>query len=190
MFFDRKVKVVNKLVAVLESVRPNPHKVQVDDDTEEVASYIRLCQKSGSETPAVKMLRLRHFLADRGIPEYNLREVLGYLESLWRREVEKEHEDIIRISWLPLREVDKDIAFRSYRDFRYCPSESSDWLYPELVPSSVMETVGRIAEEFPDAKFFVSSIGTHPDPFMAVTFPGQPLVIVDFWNEPGFRPTK
>ena len=38
--------------------------------------------------------------------------------------------------------------------------------------------------------FLVSEIVKVSDPFLAVTLPGQELLIIDFWDEPGFLPTS
>lgn len=61
-------------------------------------------------------------------------------------------------------------------------------VYRKLVPGSVLQTVATIRESFPDAKFFVSDIEQVKDPFLLVTFRDTKAVIVDFWDEPGFRP--
>lgn len=154
--------------------KPRPRLVAKSGDREEIQNYVVLCQKIGAETPAVKMLRLKNFLAERGIPEYDIKEVRAYLDKL-----------LIpgqTVFWMPLRTVDD--------------GEKCIWLtknkmiYPHLVPSSVLETVSTILEVFPDAQFFVSYIATNPDPFLIVTYEGQTPVVVDFWDEPGFRPVK
>ena len=183
MWFGRK-----KASAVLEApvppVRLTPRAVKVGGDAEEITAYANLCQRIRAETPAVQMLRLQHFLAEQGILAYDSIEVRQHLSKLCG--------ETKRYNWHPLREEDGGVSFRWYWGDERCASSSSPsiHLYGEVVPSSVLETVEKIVEKFPDAKFFVSAISDVKDPFLGVTFPGQVLIIVEVWDEPGFRPVR
>ena len=79
----------------------------------------------------------------------------------------------------------------STKDRIYGESVSTE-TYQDLVPAAALSTVKRVGEQFPSARFFVSDVRQqerhYPDPFLAVTFPGQPFTIIEWWNEPNFRP--
>ena len=138
------------------------------------------------------MFQLKHFLADRGIPEYNPLEVHKYLNQI----VSLQNQESLCYSWFCLRKTDKKRLDKNKKRFGtfnwFHDGKHAHWripeIYDELVPSSVLETVSTIVEEFPDALFFVSKIQHVKDPFLAVTFSGETLVVIDFWSEPGFRP--
>lgn len=167
-----------------EDTRPKPRVIKPVGEAEEVRGYVALCQKICAETPAVRMLQLRQFLAERGIPEYDNRHVDAYLLGVvYQRE--KSTHGYLKYFWHPLREEDKDTSFHWFWDAK---CDSSRTVYHQLVPGSVLQTVATILEAFPDAKFFVSDIAAVRDPFLLVTFPDVSPVIVDFWSEPGFRP--
>jgi hypothetical protein len=171
---------------------PKPRKVQPQGNSEEVQQYVFLCQKIRAETPVVRMLQLRQFLAERGIPEYDINEVDQHLTRLAAQR-NQETNDPHCYYWHPLREEDKGTSFRWWWNLGgewRCRSNGLNEVYHKLVPPSVLETVVTIMEKFPDAKFFVSDISHVKDPFLAVTFQGQWPVIVDFWDEPDFRPSK
>lgn len=189
LWSQKPVAVVEKPVqsSTPEDTRPKKQQVKCVGDPDEVKNYVVLCQKIRAETPAVRMLQLRQFLTERGIPEYDSNQVHRYLwkmvDELSRRGGRYGYK------WHPLREEDKKTSFRWWWSRVESACESSDTLYHQLVPSSVLQTVATILEAFPDAKFFVSDISLVKDPFLLVTFPDVDPVIVDFWNEPGFLPS-
>jgi hypothetical protein len=171
--------------SVAEINQVEPEKIEAPGTTEEVQSYVALCRKIGAETPAVRMLQLEQFMAERGIPEYDTDAVDDRLLAL----AKKSGGTNASYVWHPLREQDKGVSFRWFWEENgreLCTIE--DTVYHELVPASVLETVSIILEQFPDAKFFVSDLPDEDDPFLLVTFPDVSPLIVDFWNEPDFRP--
>ena len=178
--------------AVVEMPRSHKRAVSSIGSADEIEGYVALCEEIKAVTPAVRMLQLRHFLAERGIPEYDASEVDAYLFAIAAAARKLAGDwDLWNISWCPLREEDKGVCFRWVRERgieQGVRVQRETDLYHRLVPASVLSTVQTISKEFPDAKFFVSEISRVADPFLAVTFPGQTLLIVDFWAEPGFRP--
>ncbi len=185
MFWPKKVATVAEKSAPSpqqKDIRPKQRKVEPAGHPDEVKSYVALCQKIHAETPAVRMLQLRQFLVERGIPEYEVSQVHQYLRGLVAK-----IGNYVCYTWKPLREEDKNTRFRWWwGGGNRC--ELSDTLYHKLVPHSVLQTVAIILEALPDAKFFVSHISEVKDPFLLVTFTDVDPVVVDFWNEPGFRP--
>lgn len=160
-----------------------------------ISEYVEACKAVDALTPAVRMLQLRHFLAERKMKEYDAEEVHKYLCDLACKRQEEVGANRINIEWMPLRKVDRKTnidwvqlgeAVRS--SSVYC-IQSRD-IYPKVVPRSVITTVATISKEFPDARFFVSDIKNVQDPFLGVGFPGQVLAIIEVWSEPGFMPTK
>lgn len=174
--------------------RPQPRKVRAVGTKKELEDYFALCKDISAETPAVRMLQLRQFLAERGIPEYDGWQVHLHLihQAKMQRKATGQNQTIF---WYPLRKDDTGdqhplwFAWDNVGDgvsIKYM--ETKDTIYYKLVPASALETVKMILQGFPDAKFFVSDIAELQDPFLAVNIPGQKLLIVDFWDEPGFRP--
>ena len=190
--FGKKSTTVIKAPAPAVPERPRRQKIRYEEP-DEVESYVTLCKEIGAETPAVRMLQLRQFLAERGIPEYNGHQVHQYLLHLAKTQVE-ETGLVQRIFWYPLRKDDLGdqhplwYAWGDVAGMAVFIQYQSNTLYHKLVPASALGTVQTILKAFPDAKFFVSDIAQVADPFLAVTIPGQALMIVDFWDEPGFRP--
>ena len=191
MFWSRKPAVVADVAPVPvrasppKDLRPRKQEVKHMGTSAEVREYVALCQKIHADTPVVRMLQLRQFLAERGIPDYQSIQVHSYLYNM--AEEREKTGGYFSYKWHPLREEDKEVTFRWWwKHVDKC--ESTGTLYHKLVPGSVLATVATILETFPDAKFFVSDISGVEDPFLLVTFPDVDPVIIDFWNEPGFRP--
>lgn len=182
MFFGKKSSVPT-MTNIQPLVLPVKRAIVVTEDYEEILAYDSLCKKIGVNAPYVRLLLLEYFFADRGIPVYDNNEVHQHLVSLGRSSG-RQH------LWKPLRKSDMCCNQNFIWWFDEDHSKSCDsGIYKHLVPGSVLETVSTILDTFPDANFLVSEIVKVSDPFLAVTFPGQRLIIVDFWNEPGFRPT-
>lgn len=185
-----------KGAAVIETPTPQrPAKQELRPvESDVLEEYLALCKEIGAETPAVRMLQLQQFLAERSIPVYNGPQVHAYLIQLAKTQAKKTGQ-AQTIFWYPLRKDDTGnqhplwFAWNDVGDnvsIKYL--ETMETIYYKLVPASALRTVQTILQEFPDAKFFVSDISTAQDPFLAVTIPGQTLTIIDFWDEPGFRP--
>lgn len=174
--------------------RPQRQKISPMGTHEELEGYAALCKEIGAETPAVRLLQLQQFLAERGIPEYDGWQVHQYLihQAKMRKKATGQNQTIF---WYPLRKDDtgdQHPLWFAWNDvgngvsIEYLPVK--DTIYYKLVPGSVLETARTVHHAFPDAKFFVSDIAKLQDPFLAVNIPGQELLIIDFWDEPGFRP--
>lgn len=193
MFWRKKRQVESSVAVLEEQVRPKWTKiVRLEPHPKgEVEEYAALCQTVLGEIPnAAKMLLLRQFLAERGLPVYDSRLVHEYLMQKAKDEQGSEPGERA-VYWQPLRKKDrlKSFAWWWGYDHKYgrrC--EISREVYNKLVPSSALETVKVISSEFPDAKFFVSNIREVLDPFLLVTYPLVEPAVVDFWDEPGFKP--
>lgn len=70
--------------------------------------------------------------------------------------------------------------------------------YNRLVPLPVLKTIADIAVGFPSVRFIVADRADYQtttivpstrseDPFLAVVGPGIPLMVIERWDEPGFR---
>ncbi len=162
---------------------------------EEVARYTALCAALKVTGGALRMMELRRFLAKSGIPEYSDEQVHAHLIRLAKAQQKKQGGGPVEINWHPLRQQDREII----DDLRWiawgelAPKITlgqNPHIYHELVPESVLETVRKISDVFPDASFYVTDIADVSDPFLAVTFRDQTLLVVEFWAEPGFRPVS
>lgn len=154
------------------------------DRMQDIMDYTQLCKKVGAKPRELRSLTLRQFLADNGMPEYDPRQVADWLNHL-----AQEAGPHVLYHWKPLREKDlkmPDIRWWWHNDNYGERAKTSSKQYDGLVPSTVLLTVQKIAKAFPDACFFVSEV-EDPDPFLAVGFPNQLLVIVDWWAEQGFK---
>lgn len=71
-------------------------------------------------------------------------------------------------------------------------------LYNRLVPLPVLMTIAQIAADFPSVSFIVADradystttlihIPAPEDPFLAVVGPDIPVMVIERWDEPGFR---
>lgn len=64
--------------------------------------------------------------------------------------------------------------------------------YDKIIPDAVLTTAETILKNFKKEDPIVLLVSDYavvqPDPFLAVTVPGYPFLIVDFWDEPGFQP--
>lgn len=171
--------------------KPIPALVNVSDCDD--AEYIELAQSIGLESPAFRLHQLTKLLAEKNIPIYNYEQVVRFLGD--------------KISsgymvWAPLRKQDIDancvqkLYVNDAHGYILGKHQQFDFdigynlPYNKAVPISVLQTVKTINDNFPDARFFVSELAhlNVPDPFLAVGFDGTELLVVDFWDEPGFKP--
>ena len=174
--------------------KPRPLDLENEINNEEIDHYEKLASKIGYQPDKTELQfqRLKTFLAEQGIPVYDEDQVFD-----WMTDQAKKNRK--RWVWRPLRE--RDVR----RDCRYHLVKSVqmtvDWdtftagqiekePYYKIIPLSVLETAAKVAEGFPEACFFVSDLVSlpKPDPFLAVTLPNCPFLVIDFWNEPGFKP--
>lgn len=160
---------------------PAKQQVTFPKGRDEVQEYVDACVRLDILTPAVRTLQLKLFLRKHNMPIYDLRQVHDYL-------CQKAKNAGTQYQLQPLREIDRDTHFRWWykRTDGSNPQEASLFVYSEIIPIAVLQTAATIKDAFPDARFFVANV--QKDPFLLVTFLGQDPMVVDFWNEPGFRP--
>lgn len=163
-----------------QPVAPSGQKVKAESK-EMVESYKTLAQKLGFNPLQLKNEEFKLFLKENNIPIYDYNHVLKYLNELVDQSGSRKS-----IVWSPLRQKERDAILKS--ETRPINDRLNSNIYQQIVPLSVLQTIEKINDAFPDAQFFVSEITNIPDPFLAVGFAGLPLTIVDFWAEPGFKP--
>lgn len=161
----------------------------------EFDEYCQLAKEVGVlNSPSIFERKLEIFLTEENIPIYDSGKVHRHLINLGIK-LNKSY------VWCPLRErdFDSDCAFQ-HLSFVYLGSVLNGYnhyfgvvikdVYTKPIPASVLFTVKKINDAFPEARFFVSDFVTIPkaDPFLAVTVPRGLFCIVDFWHEPGFKP--
>ena len=158
----------------------------------ELRAYEAQCKRIGFEPEGLDTRLLRAFLAEHGILDYDRRQVANYLNHVAMKTGTR-----ACYVWRPLRRCDVGIIDTIYWWWHNRHNSPHEWattlpkeqLYGQLIPSSVLETVEMIAKELPDAHFFVSEVVDDPDPFLGVAFKHGPLLIVDWWGEPDYKPT-
>jgi hypothetical protein len=152
----------NTAVAVLEEPKPEPARVEVDDDATE---YARLARSVGyrSKMPERSPLyqRIVLFLQREEIPVYRFELVQAYLESLARKAGRW------RVAWTPIAS------------------------YSQAVPVEVLRLADRVKTglALPEQafRFEVSEIKAVPDPFLALALHTGEKIVVAKWDEPGFK---
>lgn len=149
------------------------------EDAGVMNEYIKISRELGYVCSAVRIYELDKFLAENNMVVYNYQQVAEHIEILTR-------ESDLCWGWYQLREQDK----LNIKSEFWVPGAFIQKVYDKPVPLSVLGTVKKIQDAFSDAKFFVSELHVVKDPFLLVTFDGTEnnYRIVDFWNEPGFRP--
>lgn len=197
----------------LSATAPVSARVKLQQDREEFQGHLKKLQqlnisvcKADIEKEVrcfflkeMEILRdeLLRFLKNVNIVVYDRTEVHTYLGQK-SREMYKSNPWFW--VWRPLRESD---AFpdSSYRDI---PEQGDHgkviWKqYDRMLPEAVLYTIEKITAGFSRGRLFVSDFeeqkqnpqfASRPDPFLAVAVPWMPFLIVDFWNEPGFHPTR
>lgn len=194
MFGSKKAAVLDKPVVeeVKNTIGPPIPIIEVAGDVQWIEEYSNLSDYIGFDSPALKFAKLKTLLANKNIPIYDIQHVIKYLMS-------KRTDVKYLVKWAPLRKG--DMSHCCIPSIVYEPSTNSYsgrfhghfddgrlFPYEKAVPMSVLNTVKTIMDEFAEARFFVSDIKLVQDPFLAVGFDGTELLVVDFWDEPGFKP--
>ncbi len=162
---------------------PKPKKVKADSGLSK--EYRTLARKLEISSPVYNLEALRAFLREANILIYDYEEVIKYLA---KKATETRFQFVV---WVPLRKRDVGKGNGRMPFGQYHGRVENGTIYRHAVPISVLQTVERISDEFPEAGFFVSDYSAvKPDPFLAVGFRGVDILVVDFWAEPGFKPTK
>lgn len=196
MFWRRKKVDTLKVEEVNDMLVPPscPELERADLNSElneaEREEYLRVAKKIGMEdNPAFLAERLRSFLRANEITVYSVESVTKYLNFKYGDEYDK-------WQWRPLRGGD---------DQRTNISKNSPHMFPKngtlvfgvpyfkKIPLGPLLLVEKIVAELPTVGFLVSDerseVEEIPDPFLAVTVPGTTeLLVVDKWDEPGFKP--
>lgn len=177
--------------------RPMPREV---GSLEGFEQYLKRANAIGYQPSASHVVyeRLKIVVAENNILVYDAKAVDDWLHL----SVKKEKKRGLTMVWKPLRGALDPNTTRSLRDVRYQfekRNSSSTWgridwyrRYEKIIPEAVLSTAEVISRNFKEEDplyFFVSDYEVVlPDPFLAVAIPGFPFVIVDFWDEPGFKP--
>jgi hypothetical protein len=198
---DGPAAMASTTVQALE--RPTPRKIVPEArvaqplmERDELAQYEAQAKKIGYQCdPGVLLCeRLKLFLAEKGILTYDVQQVHDYMNRLVQQERKMQRQPDLTWVWRPLREQDVKSGCRYQlrgRDSNLLTvvGAVAQRPYRQVIPASVLHTATKIAEAFPDVHFFVTDYAVlRPDPFLAVAVPNQPFLIVEFWNEPGFKP--
>ena len=150
-----------------------------------------MAQAIGWQPAALIEQKLRNFLAENGLCVYPYEKVESYLDSIFGP-CTANYAHFTTWGWRPLRKCDmgwNHELFHAQRNGSTLESEC----YPGAVPFPVLLTVRKIAEAFPEVRFFVSDKPNRidfprEDPFLGVGIPGIKLpLVVERWDEPSFR---
>ena len=173
---------------------------------EEYAEYERVAAKVGFAPRGLKSDALLAFLRESGIRVYPTDAVVKYLGEKYG--VKKDDplisgSTVAKWVWKPLRSADgfdrtvRERLMQTGRQIWHSRNGAvarEQHPYAKPVPLPVLLTVERISDKFPEALFFVSdeySAPPMPDPFLAVVYgEDSSPVIVERWDEPGFRGEK
>lgn len=175
-------------VLVEEPVAAKPAPVLVGT---ELAEYVRMADAIGWSPASLLEQRLRNFFEEIGICIFPYEKVEAYLDQKFGKCKEPYSSDTTW-GWRPLRQVDIDVRndelFLRKRNGMTLNAE----YYHGPIPPPVIMTVEKVAAQFPGAHFFVSDVPTQADrtqydPFLAVSAPGMNFLVVERWEEPGFR---
>lgn len=173
----------------LASPKPDRTSAQPAITGAELDEYVALARKAGTLAnikPAIKQQKLVRLLRDSDTLVYDARQVHEYMKAAAQQEPTRTN-----YVWRPLRASDMP---RSRRCRFQHVDQIGGWIigttvYRELVPASVLHTVVKLAKLDRNLCFFVTDYeAVRPDPFLAVTKPGLPFYVIEFWNEPGFKP--
>ncbi len=170
--------------------KPEPEQVSFSGDTT-FDDYVAVAKQAGFSNGAMLQAQILRFLQREEMVTYNTERVARYMDSLVARErsLNPKSEERLLWCWRPLREQDKG-ALVSHTDF-WENGAIDQGQYNLPVPMSALQIVAKIAAEFPDVHFYVSDYTSNqPDPFLAVTASGMHFIVVDVWDEPGFRATR
>lgn len=177
-------------VIVEPEPRPEPEKINFGSEGDSFADYAEVAKQIGFSNGAMVQAQLLHFLQREEIVIYKTDRVNRYMDSLVQRENQLNPKGEPKVwCWKPLRADDVGKLTNHLSD--HTNGHISHRQYQNAVPISALKIVAKIAAEFPDAKFYVTDyMSERPDPFLGVTGVGFDFIVVDVWDEPGFRSTK
>lgn len=159
----------------------------VDVASKPPARYISVAKQIGLKSAATDEAELLNVLDSHFLKIYDFKRVDDYLYNI----ALKQGPNVIWV-WMPLRDADSKTAGETgYYSGDAGVLDHSGLTYGHTVPERVLEDVGCILSEMPDALFLISDYVTkRPDPFMAVTtkklLQAGKVFIVDQWDEPDF----
>lgn len=187
------------MIEILHGLRKHAATVPSQAMTDDVLQHQRLAEKHGLLTVRAPGATntLIEVLKEEGIRVYDTRSVEAYLDR-------KAHGrgPTLRLktwNWFPLRPRDREALTardnrRREKRSRFQWTESMGTFAPdiywEILPLPVLMTVDRIVERLGDeVSFYVAAIVDVPDPFLAVRMKADPdtLLVIERWDEPGFR---
>lgn len=164
-----------------------------DDFGGNLVEYEAVAKTVGFQNPAVVMASLKDFLRKHHVLYYSYADVVKFL----RETANRVHKQWV---WQPLRACDARLIVKHRRsngqDYSGGVWNTNGYFSPDpylqAVPLTALAKVQTIVKEFPfqdQLAFGVSSYEVpRPDPFLCVVCPpGPQMLIIDHWDEPGFR---
>lgn len=169
---------------------PRPVALVATTNEPMLAEYAETAKELGFAPAALVEARLRAFLREQGVRVYGTEDVGDYLGAMFPDEKRWPYD--LGWQWHPLRQRDLDLTLRLRveRD-GYWRDRVSGRVYQQAVPLPVLYTIQSIEAKFPDAGlgFYVSGKAepASDDPFLMVMRLGMAPLVIERWDEPGFR---
>lgn len=186
MLWKKRNEGTQVAVMVEEPVAAKPELVLAGDALRE---YNRVAKAIGWKPGALLEQNVRNFLAENGLCVFPYEKVEAYLDSKFGkfRGITVDSTWV----WRPLRENDFGLERHAWVARRNGSIIEKGPYYHGPIPPPVMATVEKIAQAFPEVKFFVSDVpepeDRFGDPFLALCGLGMKLLPVERWEEPSFR---
>jgi len=158
-------------------------------NSEELSEYQSKCAVLEYESPLLEGEKLRAQLAEIDVPVYNANEVWLHMH----RKADAVSKFFV---FKPMREKDRKhrclplLDGISKKEKITIDGQFLDKVYSKAVPGFVLDTALKISEKIPEARFFITDLEGEKDPFLAVGVDGAKILVVDFWDEPSFKPTR
>jgi hypothetical protein len=154
--------------------------VKADLKSEELAEYCAVAERIGVKNSALIEERLRRFLEDENIHEFDEWQVVSFLNHKLGKD---------NWHWRGIRQCDVDELPGSWSMTVHNQKiYFSNKVYGDAIPLPVLLTIEKIQNAVPDVYFYVSTAGLpDEDPFLLVTSRGIGSYIVERWDEPDFR---
>lgn len=160
-------------------VMPTPSEVDLSNELNklEMEEYAKVSKRVGYESVDLLRVEFESFLKEENILVYNYADVSTFLVAEIRKLREETGRQYYTLSWVPLREYDRD------RDNAYEPLP-----YTKTIPLPALLLVDKIYDRFGSSvKFKVSDYeAVKPDPFLMVVI-GNVSYVIAHWDEPGFK---
>jgi len=200
--FSTKTRVAESATAIVPDppVPPAPVSIDAELAQEERLAYAKLAEELAFHPAALRLEKLRGYLASRKSLVYPYRKVKEYLDQKFG--AKDLHEGWSHTwGWCPLRESDmgkSDLpAFGTASTNSLYSADNGQFIfgrtYHGAVPFPTLSLVKEIAESVPGVHFFVSDAmkprdRAGRDPFLGVSTPGtEEMIIIAEWDEPSFR---